>query len=152
MTSIQLGTKIILRNYKRKLSLIKRQFLLRYSNFYIYFVISICFLTIFTIWTILYFITPSLRGFLYGSDVKIDWHDWKLIDEDEYRTGLGEHGEPAYLSHYPHSSKHINDTHGFNGYLSDRIALNRSLPDNRPPEYVQCNINKQFGIEIKFSV
>lgn len=64
---------------------------------------------------------------------KIDWHDWELIEQDKYRSGLGEQGEPAYLSFYPSYSKDINDTVGYNGYLSDKMALNRSLKDLRPP-------------------
>lgn len=62
----------------------------------------------------------------------IDWHDWKLIDKDSLRIGLGEHGQPAYLPFYPAYTKDINDTVGYNGYLSDKIALNRSLKDLRP--------------------
>lgn len=65
---------------------------------------------------------------------KIDWHDWKLIKEEEMRTGLGEHGEQAYLDSYPAYTKEINRTFGYNGYLSDKIALNRSLKDLRPAE------------------
>lgn len=63
---------------------------------------------------------------------QIDWHDWKLIEKDSLRSGLGEHGMPAYLPFYPPYSKEINDTVGYNGYLSDKIALNRSLKDLRP--------------------
>lgn len=65
---------------------------------------------------------------------KIDWHDWHLIKAELTRTGLGEHGEAAFLKSYPQSTKQINDTHGYNGYLSDKIALNRSLKDLRPTE------------------
>lgn len=65
---------------------------------------------------------------------RIDWHDWELIAEENARSGLGEHGAPAYLSFYPPYSKDINDTFGYNGYLSDKIALNRSLKDLRPNE------------------
>lgn len=64
---------------------------------------------------------------------KIDWHDWTLIEEENARHGLGQHGEPAYLSSYPAYTKDVNDTVGYNGYLSDKIALNRSLKDLRPP-------------------
>lgn len=64
---------------------------------------------------------------------KIDWHDWALIEEENERNGPGEHGEPAYLSFYPSYSRDINETVGYNGFLSDNIALNRSLKDLRPP-------------------
>lgn len=74
---------------------------------------------------------------LFGKKVeKIDWHDWNLIAEDQFRTGIGEHGDAAYLNFYPASTKQINETHGYNGYLSDKIALNRSLKDLRPKQYV----------------
>lgn len=65
---------------------------------------------------------------------KIDWHDWNTIQKDEMRRGLGEHGEPAHLLSYPIESKEINDTFGYNGYLSEKISLNRSLNDLRPKE------------------
>lgn len=64
---------------------------------------------------------------------RIDWHDWNLIEAEKLRTGIGEHGEPAHLSFYPPDSKDINETVGYNGYLSDKIALDRSLKDLRPP-------------------
>lgn len=64
---------------------------------------------------------------------RIDWHDWKLIKLEESQFGLGEHGAAAHLSFYPPYSKDINETCGYNGYLSDKIALNRSLRDLRPP-------------------
>lgn len=67
-------------------------------------------------------------------DNRIDWHDWDLIKQEQSRSGLGEHGEPAYLDYYPPYSKEINETVGYNGYLSDKIALNRTLKDLRPPE------------------
>lgn len=68
---------------------------------------------------------------------KIDWHDWDLIEEEIWRDRIGERGEDATLWVYPRYSKYINDTHGYNGYLSDQIALNRALKDLRPSEYVQ---------------
>lgn len=63
---------------------------------------------------------------------KIDWHDWELINKEKTQTGLGEHGEAAHLDHYPAYTQDINATVGYNGYLSDKIALNRSLKDLRP--------------------
>lgn len=65
---------------------------------------------------------------------KMDWHDWKLIEKEKLRRGLGEHGKAAYIWPYPHSSSEINETHGYNGYLSDNIALDRSLVDFRPAQ------------------
>lgn len=65
---------------------------------------------------------------------KIDWHDWKLIENDKKRIGLGEHGIAAYLTKYPYVSKRMNDTYGYNGFLSEKIPLNRSICDLRPPK------------------
>lgn len=62
-----------------------------------------------------------------------DWHDWDFIEQEKLRDSIGEFGEPAHLTDYPCESEHINATHGFNGYLSDQIALNRALKDVRPP-------------------
>lgn len=58
------------------------------------------------------------------------------MKQDEHRTGLGEHGVAAYLNSYPPESTDIDDTVGYNGHLSDKIALNRSLRDLRPSALV----------------
>lgn len=84
------------------------------------------------------FFVKKLKNLIHGGESeRIDWHDWEFMLEEELRTGLGEHGEGAHWWPYPPSSKEINDTHGYNGYLSDKIALNRSLKDLRPKQYVQ---------------
>lgn len=66
--------------------------------------------------------------------IRKDWHDYEAMKEDSLRIGLGEQGKPAELND-PLDEELINelqDQHGFNGLLSDRISLNRSLPDARP--------------------
>lgn len=65
---------------------------------------------------------------------RIDWHDWDLIEQDELRSGFGDQGVAAYLPEYPKSSKYMNDTFGYNGHLSEKIALDRALPDLRPQQ------------------
>lgn len=63
-----------------------------------------------------------------------DWHDYEAIKEDALRIGLGEQGKPVDLND-PLDEENkikIQDMHGFNGLLSDRISLNRSLLDARP--------------------
>lgn len=63
----------------------------------------------------------------------VDWHDWDFIEEEEVREGFGEHGEKSFLQNYPYNlSLIINQTQGYNGYLSDEIALNRAIKDLRP--------------------
>lgn len=106
------------------------------------------------------YIVEVFKDFIYGeqnNNIKIDWHDWRLVDEEELRTGIGEHGEGAFLLSYPSYTKQINDTHGYNGYLSDKIALNRSLKDLRPKEYVFFSnvenvLNKKNNCKTSISV
>lgn len=66
---------------------------------------------------------------------KIDWHDYKLIAEEEKRVGIGEHGKKEKLDE---SLKEEQDDlfhqNGFNALLSDKISLNRSVPDIRHPK------------------
>lgn len=63
---------------------------------------------------------------------KIDWHDYKKIEEEERRTGMGEHGRPAFLSPSLDVRKEkLYQVNGFNAALSDEISVNRSVPDIR---------------------
>ncbi|XP_054610180.1 polypeptide N-acetylgalactosaminyltransferase 10-like [Dunckerocampus dactyliophorus] len=61
---------------------------------------------------------------------RTDWHDYDAIRKDAARVGNGEQGKP-----FPISDAHRVDLayreNGFNIYVSDRISLNRSLPDIR---------------------
>lgn len=64
--------------------------------------------------------------------VKIDWHDHKLIEAEAKQKGIGEQGKAAFLSADDNDKKEqLYKVNGFNALLSDRIALNRSLPDIR---------------------
>lgn len=65
----------------------------------------------------------------------IDWHDYRLIEDEKLRVGLGEHGKAAELPEaYEEKRKEIFIQNGFNGLLSDFISINRSVPDIRHPE------------------
>ncbi|XP_030079786.1 N-acetylgalactosaminyltransferase 4-like [Drosophila hydei] len=61
-----------------------------------------------------------------------DWHDYKAMEADKARIGMGEHGQPATIDP---SERDLEQQeyrrNGFNGYLSDRISVNRSVPDVR---------------------
>ncbi|XP_041940090.1 polypeptide N-acetylgalactosaminyltransferase-like 6 [Alosa sapidissima] len=63
---------------------------------------------------------------------RMDWHDNESIRRDELRVGKGEHGKP-----YPLTEDECDDSvykeNGFNIYVSNNIALDRSLPDIRHP-------------------
>lgn len=65
---------------------------------------------------------------------RIDWHDYALIKEEENRKGVGEHGKAEKLEP---GEKDLEDKlfhkNGFNALLSDKISLNRSVPDIRHP-------------------
>lgn len=78
------------------------------------------------------------HGAFFGGDpknekmIKIDWHDYKYMDFEKHRTGIGEHGEAGYLDPKDEKErKRLFSQNGFNGLLSDRIALNRSVKDIR---------------------
>lgn len=63
-------------------------------------------------------------------DLRIDWHDYEVIHEDRKRKGPGEHGSPVVLNKAETEHDAYKDN-GFNILVSDRISLNRSLPDIR---------------------
>ncbi|KAM3967951.1 N-acetylgalactosaminyltransferase 6 [Aphomia sociella] len=73
-----------------------------------------------------YFVPISLK--------KIDWHNYRQIDYEATRVGIGEQGKPAHLPEEDEGlEKELYSVNGFNGALSDKIPLNRSLPDIRHP-------------------
>ncbi|XP_004640308.1 polypeptide N-acetylgalactosaminyltransferase-like 6 [Octodon degus] len=59
-----------------------------------------------------------------------DWHDYESIQKEAMRSGKGEHGKP-----YPLTEEDSDDSayreNGFNIFVSNNIALERSLPDIR---------------------
>lgn len=65
---------------------------------------------------------------------KIDWHDYNLIQQDLSKKGIGEQGKAETLDE---SEKDLQEKlfkkNGFNALLSDKISLNRSIPDIRHP-------------------
>jgi polypeptide N-acetylgalactosaminyltransferase len=81
-----------------------------------------------------------------NADLKrTDWHDYALIKEEESRKGVGEHGRAEKLDP---ADKELQDKlfskNGFNALLSDKISLNRSIPDIRHPG---CR-DKRYLIEL----
>nr|XP_061801359.1 polypeptide N-acetylgalactosaminyltransferase 10-like isoform X2 [Nerophis lumbriciformis] len=63
---------------------------------------------------------------------RIDWHDYDAIRRDAARLGNGEQGKPFPMSEADRVDLAYREN-GFNIYVSDRISLNRSLPDIRHP-------------------
>ncbi|XP_031624901.1 N-acetylgalactosaminyltransferase 6-like [Contarinia nasturtii] len=124
------------RNVKKKFSHLKRK-LSKYRHDLSGILFFIILAILFVVFLNLKSIIIAFNVHIYGKEsIKIDWHDWQQIEEDELRVGIGEHGEGEFLRFYPSYTKEINNTHGYNGYLSDKIALNRSLKDLRPKDCV----------------
>uniref|UniRef100_A0A8C3G1V0 Polypeptide N-acetylgalactosaminyltransferase n=2 Tax=Cyclopterus lumpus TaxID=8103 RepID=A0A8C3G1V0_CYCLU len=61
-----------------------------------------------------------------------DWHDHEAIKRDSSRSGNGEQGKAFPLTDADRVDQAYREN-GFNIYVSDRISLNRSLPDIRHP-------------------
>lgn len=63
---------------------------------------------------------------------KIDWHDYEAMRKDALREGTGEQGKAAYLGSSAFSDyEKLFKVNGFNAALSDKIALDRAVPDIR---------------------
>ncbi|XP_041359089.1 putative polypeptide N-acetylgalactosaminyltransferase 10 [Gigantopelta aegis] len=63
---------------------------------------------------------------------KIDWHDYKLIETERKRKGPGEQGAALIPSKVNETAKQrLYHANGFNAYVSDMIALDRSINDIR---------------------
>ncbi|XP_077403516.1 polypeptide N-acetylgalactosaminyltransferase 10-like isoform X2 [Vanacampus margaritifer] len=63
---------------------------------------------------------------------RMDWHDYDAMRRDAARVGNGEQGKPFPMSEADRVDLAYREN-GFNIYISDRISLNRSLPDIRHP-------------------
>uniref|UniRef100_A0A673C3M5 Polypeptide N-acetylgalactosaminyltransferase 10 n=1 Tax=Sphaeramia orbicularis TaxID=375764 RepID=A0A673C3M5_9TELE len=61
---------------------------------------------------------------------RTDWHDYEAMRRDAARSGNGEQGKAFPLSETDRVDQAYREN-GFNIYVSDRISLNRSLPDIR---------------------
>ncbi|CAG9541129.1 unnamed protein product [Cercopithifilaria johnstoni] len=71
----------------------------------------------------------------YKSFGKKDWHDYKSMERDAVRQGPGEGGEPVVVA--SDELKKLRDdlyrVNGYDAYVSDLIALDRSVKDIRHP-------------------
>ncbi|KTF75464.1 hypothetical protein cypCar_00036349 [Cyprinus carpio] len=61
-----------------------------------------------------------------------DWHDHALMKSEAARSGVGEQGRPYPLTDSDRVDQAYREN-GFNIFVSNRISLNRSLPDIRHP-------------------
>lgn len=70
----------------------------------------------------------------------VDYHDYKLIKQEQLRTGPGEQGAPVYLEgEEKERSKRVFTENGFCQVVSDKIALDRAIPDLR---HEQCSVKR----------
>lgn len=63
-----------------------------------------------------------------------DWHDWKFIEYEKTREGPGEQGKKYKLTSPEDIARNkvIFEDNGLYGLVSDKISVNRSIPDMRP--------------------
>ncbi|EDW02830.1 GH10909 [Drosophila grimshawi] len=73
-----------------------------------------------------------------------DWHDYKAMEADKLRVGFGEHGLPVQIEDAAEKELEQKEyrRNGFNGFISDRISVNRSVPDVRREE---CKTRKYLA-------
>uniref|UniRef100_A0A2K6W3R9 Polypeptide N-acetylgalactosaminyltransferase n=1 Tax=Onchocerca volvulus TaxID=6282 RepID=A0A2K6W3R9_ONCVO len=72
----------------------------------------------------------------YKSYSKKDWHEYESMKRDAVRQGLGENGKPVVVA--DDKMKKLRDSlyraNGYDAYISDLIALDRSVKDIRHSE------------------
>uniref|UniRef100_A0A8C7WRK4 Glycosyltransferase 2-like domain-containing protein n=1 Tax=Oryzias sinensis TaxID=183150 RepID=A0A8C7WRK4_9TELE len=71
-----------------------------------------------------------------GGPRRKDWHDYEAIRRDATRSGNGEQGKAFPLTDADRVDQAYREN-GFNIFVSDRISLNRSVPDIRHPNCKQ---------------
>lgn len=89
----------------------------------------------------------SFFRFAHNKDGELkDWHNYEQIKYEASRTGPGEQGKP-FTSILPNETKlnqELFDVNGYYGLVSDKISINRSVPDLRHPD---CK-NKKYLNEL----
>lgn len=82
--------------------------------------------------------------------LKMDWHDWEQVGADLRRQGPGEQGAPVRLTkdEMSYAERTYRD-HGFCAFVSDKIAIDRSIPDIR---HSVCKSERYWSVLPKVSV
>lgn len=79
-------------------------------------------------------------------NIKIDWHDYEFIDYERNRVGPGEQG--AAVNDISPDEEALNqrlfDENGYNGLISDKISVNRSIKDLRHPSCKKLRYFKEL--------
>lgn len=65
-----------------------------------------------------------------------DWHDYKFIEYEKNRSGPGENGEGLELTDENEIKENLSKVESYGFYLktSEKISVNRSVPDTRIPQ------------------
>lgn len=73
------------------------------------------------------------ESFLIISEEYKDWNNYEIILKDLYQTGIGEHGQGVKLTDpiEIEENKRMWEYWGFSTVVSDKISVNRSIPDYR---------------------
>ncbi|XP_070497840.1 N-acetylgalactosaminyltransferase 4-like [Chironomus tepperi] len=85
-------------------------------------------------------------NFISETEEYKDWNDYEIIIKDSYRTGFGEHGKGEKLT----DANDIDENNrlwsewGFSVVVSDRISVNRSIPDFRHPKCLKMKYLKDL--------
>lgn len=81
-----------------------------------------------------------------AADELIDWTDYELIARESAMSGPGERGEAYYLESLAdqEAAEPLIREHSYNPIVSDKISLNRSLPDTRPPSCLHRKYSKNL--------
>lgn len=77
---------------------------------------------------------------------KIDWHDYKFIENEMKRVGPGEKGEAVNEVEPDEEalSQRLFDENGYYGLISDKISVNRSVADIRHPKCKKLKYYKEL--------
>lgn len=78
--------------------------------------------------------------------IKIDWHDYELIEKEAQRVGPGEQGQPliGVAEEEEELNQRLFDENGYFGLISDKISVNRSVVDLRHPKCKKLRYLKEL--------
>ena len=78
-----------------------------------------------------------------------DWHDYQLMAYEVSREGPGEQGQPYILTDPSDikRNKELFEIEGLFAVVSDKMSVNRSIPDVRIEQYLFIKLTHlQFGL------
>lgn len=79
-------------------------------------------------------------------NIKIDWHDYKFIENEKQREGPGEQGRGVTEVNPDEEdlNQRLFDENGYYGLISDKISVNRSIGDLRNPKCKRLRYLKEL--------